>query len=139
MINNKIENGVVILGVNEGLSKIPHHSHIEGIERILLLSAKLLPSAPLHIAGHLVGKDLGREDKHDWRYTEKHSHQFDEINIIWSETGKLTYHIEIGEKDYYVSSPSAVLISAGTPHRAEAIEGQGSFFCILLKPKSEAP
>ncbi len=136
MANGGKKKEVVVRGVSEGLDKIPFHRGKKGIERILLLNTRLSPAAPLHIAGHLVGKDLIVSEEHTWNYTERHAHNFDEVNIVWSETGELIYRFEVEGEEHYVRSPSAVLIPAGLRHRAEAVEGQGSFFCILLDPNA---
>lgn len=126
----------IVVGVSEGLSQVPHHRDIQGIERVLLLSARLLPGAPIHVAGHLVGKSLASHGGQHWEYAEAHKHEFDEVNIVWSETGELLYRIEIDGEVFEVRSPSAVFVPAGATHRAEAVSGQGSFFCILLKPNT---
>lgn len=134
----RIGKAYVLAPAKESLSKVPFHHNFSEIERVLIMGAKLCPSAPIHIAVHKVSFSLKKKEALTWRYTEPHKHDFDEINVIWSETGLLEYRFEIDDQVQKVKSPAAVLIPAGVVHRAEAIKGQGSFFCILLNPGNKS-
>lgn len=134
---SRSEKPFIVVGVGENLGSIPHHRDVVGIERILLLSGKLLASSPIHVAGHLVTSAGTGASAEEWKYTEAHVHDCDEVNVVWSESGELVYRIELDGASHLVRSPSAVFVPAGTRHRAEAVSGRGSFFCILLSPHSK--
>jgi len=61
-----------------------------------------------------------------------HKHNFDEIHLILSENGKLTYEIELGDEKYKVSSPSTIFIPKRLKHKAKVVSGKGIFVCIIL-------
>jgi hypothetical protein len=122
---------IISQGEVERLSKIPFHKDVEGITRRLMLSPKLQSDAPLHIAVHQVrlnSEEIGSRD-----YAAPHKHDFDEVNILWSEHGVLSYRFIFDGKESIVKSPASIVIPAGVIHQAEAVSGEGTFVCILLK------
>ncbi len=114
-------------GVNEPLSKVPFHGKAS-IKRLSMLSKKLIPKSNTHIAVHFVDSKTNKISD----YSKLHKHNFDEINLILSENGKLTYEIELGDEKYKVSSPSTVFIPKALKHKARVVSGKGIFVCIIL-------
>jgi len=114
-------------GVNEPLSKIPFHRKAP-IKRLSMLSKKLIPKSSTHIAVHFVNSKKKMPE-----YSVLHKHDHDEINLILSEGGKLTYEIQLEDEVYKVTSPSTVFIPKGVRHKAGVISGKGIFVCIILK------
>jgi len=114
-------------GVNEPLSKVPFHRNAP-IKRLSMLSKKLIPKSSTHIAVHFVNSK-----KKIPEYSVLHKHSHDEINLILSEGGKITYEIQLEDEVYKVTSPSTVFIPKGVRHKARVISGKGIFVCIILK------
>ena len=114
-------------GVNESLSKVPFHRKAP-IKRLSMLSKKLIPKSSTHIAVHFVNSK-----KKIPEYSVLHKHSHDEINLILSERGKITYEIQFEDEFYKVTSPSTVFIPKGVRHKARVISGKGIFVCIILK------
>ncbi len=114
-------------GVNEPLSKVPFHRKAP-IKRLSMLSKKLIPKSSTHIAVHFVNSKKKMPE-----YSVLHKHSHDEINLILSEGGKITYEIQLEDEVYKVTSPSTVFIPKGINHKARVISGKGIFVCIILK------
>ena len=114
-------------GVSEPLSKVPFHGKAP-IKRISMLSKKLIPKSNTHVAVHFINS----KSKKITDYSELHKHNFDELNLILSESGKLTYEIQMEDEIYKVTSPSTVFIPKGVKHKAKVISGKGIFVCIIL-------
>ncbi len=114
-------------GINEPLSKVPFHRNAP-IKRLSMLSKKLIPKSSTHIAVHFVNSK-----KKIPEYSVLHKHSHDEINLILSERGKITYEIQLEDEVYTVTSPSTVFIPKGVRHTARVISGKGIFVCIILK------
>ena len=114
-------------GVNESLSKVPFHRKAP-IKRLSMLNKKLIPKSSTHIAVHFVNSK-----KKIPEYSVLHKHGHDEINLILSEGGKITYEIQLEDEVYKVTSPSTVFIPKGVRHKARVISGKGIFVCIILK------
>jgi mannose-6-phosphate isomerase-like protein (cupin superfamily) len=93
-----------------------------------MLSKKLIPKSSTHIAVHFVNSK-----KKIPEYSILHKHNHDEINLILSERGKITYEIQLEDEVYKVTSPSTVFIPKGVRHKARVISGKGIFVCIILK------
>ncbi len=93
-----------------------------------MLSKKLIPKSNTHIAVHFVDSKTNKISD----YSKLHKHNFDEINLILSENGKLTYEIELGDEKYKVSSPSTIFIPKRLKHKARVVSGKGIFVCIIL-------
>jgi quercetin dioxygenase-like cupin family protein len=114
-------------GVNQPLSKVPFHRKAP-IKRLSMLSKKLIPKSSTHIAVHFVNSK-----KKIPEYSVLHKHSHDEINLILSEGGEITYEIQLEDEVYKVTSPSTVFIPKGVRHKARVISGKGIFVCIILK------
>ncbi len=114
-------------GVNQPLSKVPFHRKAP-IKRLSMLSKKLIPKSSTHIAVHFVNSK-----KKIPEYSILHKHNHDEINLILSEGGEITYEIQLEDEVYKVTSPSTVFIPKGVRHKARVISGKGIFVCIILK------
>jgi len=117
-------------GVNESLSKIPFHGTVS-IKRLSMLSKKLIPDSNTHIAIHFINSN--KKEISD--YSKLHKHNFDEINLILSENGKLRYEIQLDDEVFKVSSPSTIFIPKGVNHKAKVLSGKGIFVCIILSGK----
>lgn len=113
-------------GVNEPLEKIPFHVKAP-IKRLSMLGKKQIPDSKTHVAVHFV--DASKKIP---EYSTLHKHNSDEINLIISESKKLTYEVQLEDEIYKVSSPSTVFIPKGVRHRAKALSGKGTFVCIIL-------
>lgn len=111
-------------------SDAPFHRLLPFVRRVFV-DENLFPHCKVHIAVHYV-KNAETIDTH---YTELHSHDVDEINLVLEKQNKssLTYRIRTSSEEFTVKSPQAIYIPQGTPHAAEAIRGSGIFVCILLK------
>src|SRR6185503_17760248 len=70
-------------------------------------------------------------------YCELHWHDFDEINLIISDSN-LKYKIQLEDEVYEVESPCTVYIPSGTRHAAEVISGRGVFVAITFAKKYSA-
>ncbi len=114
-------------GVNESLSKVPFHTKAP-IKRLSMLSKKLIPKSSTHIAVHFINSK-----KKIPEYSVLHKHSHDEINLILSEKGKITYEIQLEDEVYKVTSPSTVFIPKGVRHKARVISGHGILVSIILK------
>jgi 2-isopropylmalate synthase len=117
-------------GVVEPLEKVPFHTKAP-IKRLSMLSKKTVPRSDTHVAVHFVN---GNQKKYP-QYSLLHKHDQDEINLILSEKGKLTYKIQLGDEVYNVSSPATIFIPRGVKHKANVICGKGTFVCIILSDK----
>jgi mannose-6-phosphate isomerase-like protein (cupin superfamily) len=113
-------------GVVEPLSQVPFHGRAP-IKRLSMLSKKLVPKSNTHVAVHFVDSK-----KKFPQYSFPHRHDYDEVNLILSEKGKLTYKIQLNDETYRVSSPSTVFIPKGVIHSANVVSGNGIFVCIIL-------
>ena len=116
-------------GTIEALEKIPFHGKAP-IKRLSMLSKKQISESNTHVAVHFVNAK-----KKIPEYSLLHKHNHDEINLILSETGKLTYEVQFEDEIYKVSSPSTIFIPKGVKHRAKALSGKGIFVCIILSSK----
>ena len=104
------------------LSTVAHHHDVACIERFFS------DTYPMHLAIHKV-TDADDIDQ----YTDPHSHDVPEINIIISDTeGELVYEIQLAEEIFQVSSNATVWIPAGLTHASNVISGSGYFIAIRL-------
>lgn len=104
------------------LSSVAHHHDVACIERFFS------DTFPLHLAIHKVTEGEDVEP-----YTEPHSHDIPEINIIiGDEEGALEFAIQLGEETFCVSSNSTIWIPAGLTHASNVIRGSGYFIAIRL-------
>lgn len=118
----------VFRGKKQGLSKIPFHHDVLGISRYLLLNDSLVSGAPF-VAVHFV-KGLPKKVP---EYTEPHSHDCDEVNLVLSESGTLKYKFVLGSKSFVVSSPACIFIPRGVRHSCKAVSGVGVYVVFLQK------
>lgn len=104
------------------LSSVAFHHDVASIERFFS------DTFPMHLAIHKVTDAKGGDP-----YTEPHSHDVPEINIIiGDEEGALEYAIQLGEEIFRVRSNSTVWIPAGMSHASNVICGSGYFIAIRL-------
>lgn len=116
-------------GIIEPLADVEFHKGAP-IKRLSMLSKKQIPASDTHIAVHFVNTK-----KKFPQYSFLHKHNYDEINLILSQNGKLTYEIQLDDEVYRVSSPSTVFIPKGVKHSANVVSGKGLFVCIILSDK----
>ncbi|MFS0762816.1 cupin domain-containing protein [Peribacillus phoenicis] len=110
---------------NSPLSSIPFHKDVQCIERFFS------NEFPFHLAIHKVTNANGLDED----YTIPHVHnEEDEINIIVGEECGLEYRIQLGEKEFVVSSNSTIWIPAGVKHSANVLKGNGYFIAIRMEP-----
>jgi mannose-6-phosphate isomerase-like protein (cupin superfamily) len=127
-------NFLIKKGISQPLQNIPYHMKAP-LKRFLLQDdstfpdiKKILPGSNYHIAVHMIKKLPKKVPE----YVQYHSHKCDEINIILSESSKLTYEMWFEDEKYLVSSPSIVYIPKGIPHKMKAIKGKGIYVCIVM-------
>ncbi|MDD5192471.1 MAG: 2-isopropylmalate synthase [Candidatus Nanoarchaeia archaeon] len=121
-------------GKTQALGLIPYHKNAP-LKRILLQDdstfpdiKRILPGSNYHIATHIISKLPKKVPE----YVDFHAHNCDEINIILSENGKLTYEISTEDKNYIISSPAIIYIPKRTRHKMRAIKGKGIYLCIIM-------
>jgi hypothetical protein len=121
----------VISGVPESLEFVAGHRAVDGIARFRLVDPAAATGAMLHCAMHVVtGRFVPRSQ---WRYTQPQVHDFDEVNLLLSETGRLRFRYEVDGVTRVVESPCTVYLPAGATHRMEAVGGTGILICLHLK------
>ena len=93
-------------GLIQPLQNIPYHMKAP-LKRLLMQNENtfpdfkdILPGSNFHIAVHIIKKLPKKIPK----YVEPHAHNCDEINLLLSESGKLTYTFWAEGKDYTISS-----------------------------------
>lgn len=104
------------------LSSVAYHHDVDCITRYFS------DQFPLHIAVH----QISAADEATRTYTELHTHECDEINILLGEPGDVTYDIQLGDENYKVDSCSCIWIPAGLPHSANVLKGSGYYVAIRL-------
>jgi mannose-6-phosphate isomerase-like protein (cupin superfamily) len=120
---------LVISARRVGLSMVPGHQEVGGVDRLLLMTSAELPGASFHAAAHVVAHADGASEGF-WRYAALETHPFDEINFLLPGPVGLTYQYEVAGRTFRVEAPATVIIRAGEPHRMEAIAGSGTFLCL---------
>jgi hypothetical protein len=105
------------------LSSVPHHQGVACIERFFS------ETFPLHLAIHRVVDALPDQER---KYTDAHTHDVDEINIIIGDEDGLEYEIQLGDERFQVRSNASVYIPAGLPHSANVCSGSGYFVALRL-------
>lgn len=119
-------------GQNTPLSAVPGHLDIDGVRRVALTERLTLPGRTSHVAAHLVDLPPG-PPLADLLRTEPHTHAFDEINHLISDSpGGMTYLYEVDGRRFTVQAPATVYLPAGTVHRMEPSAGRGTFICTHL-------
>jgi len=115
-------------------AKMPHHNKLP-ITRRVLVSNDFFKNANVHVAVHYV-KGIENNDE---RYTQLHTHDVDEINLILGDgdCDSLVYRVRTDSEEFILKSPQAVYIPKGTPHAAEVIKGKGMFLCLVFKGSLE--
>lgn len=116
-------------GAVESLDNVPFHKKAP-IKRLLMLDKSIIPESDTHIAVHFVDASKKLPE-----YSQRHEHDYDEINLILSETSELAFEIRLGDETYKVTSPSTVFIPRGLQHSAHAVSGKGIFVCVILASK----
>ncbi|QUC64886.1 2-isopropylmalate synthase [Nitrosopumilus sp. K4] len=116
-------------GIAEPLENIPFHKKAP-IKRLSMLEKTIIPESDTHIAVHFVDASKKLPE-----YSQMHKHDHDEINLILSESSKLTYDVNLENEHYEVRSPSTIFIPKGLQHSAQAVSGKGIFVCIILSSR----
>ncbi len=118
-------------GRSAPLSTVPGHLDVEGITRMLLLTAADRPGLSFHIACHEV-TDAGDAREGVWRYASLEAHPHDEINLLIPGPAGLAYQYEVAGRVFRAEAPATVIIPSGDPHRMEVLSGSGIFVCLRL-------
>lgn len=116
-------------GIVESLDNVPFHKKAP-IKRLSMLDKSIIPESDTHIAVHFV--DASNKLP---KYSQRHEHDYDEINLVLSENSQLTFEVNLDDETYEVTSPSTVFIPRGLQHSAHAVSGKGIFVCIILSSK----
>lgn len=120
----------VIPGLHEPLEAVTNHQGVPGIDRFLLLTEQAVPGRSFHLAAHIVTD--GYVPDEDWQFSHRHSHDFDELNVLIPSGEGLRYRYEVDGEIHMIEGPCSTFIPAGTEHRMEPVEGSGIFLCIQL-------
>lgn len=110
------------------LSTVAHHYDVACVERFFS------DTFPMHLAIHKVtnAADIAQ-------YTDPHSHDVPEINIIIADNEDgLEYEIQLEDETYCVTANSTVWIPAGMMHASNVIAGSGYFIAIRLNGYGDA-
>jgi len=123
-------------GFEQPLREVENHFDIPGITRHLLLDNRMLQEKSFHIAVHHITGSYVPTNTH----CSAHTHDFDEINLLISETETLVYEYKLNGVVEAVKSPACIYIPAGVEHYSKAILGTGMLVCIRLdhQPKKTA-
>lgn len=109
------------------LSSVPFHRDSAYIQRYFS------EDFPCHLAIHQI---TGAKYETQEQYTDPHTHDVDEINIIIGDEEGLEYAIQLGDEVFRVNAPISVYIPAGLPHAANVLRGSGYFLALRLPERS---
>lgn len=122
-------------GVVSSIENVAFHNKSKApLKRIFLLSEPNIHEHGVRVVVH----EIKKVPKNVPEYCELHTHKYDEINLILSETGKLVYRIQLGDEVFTVTSPAAVYIPSGLKHSANVIKGKGLFVADIFTDKYKA-
>src|SRR5690348_9154494 len=102
------------------LSTVAFHHDVPCINRLFA------SGFPMHLAVHRVSS----VETPPPAYTEPHTHDVAEINIILGDEGGLEYEIQLGDEVFTVASNANIYIPAGMVHSANVLRGEGYFIAI---------
>lgn len=117
---------LISTGIEKPLQSVKFHHAAPLVRHELLQRDQFVGDGGIRIVSHTIA-DLPKEVP---GYCELHWHDFDEINLVLSEDGSLTYKIRIEDEEYIVGAPSSVYIPKGLRHSAEAVSGRGIYLAI---------
>jgi len=117
-------------GILESLHKVPGHSKAP-IRRTLMLGKSQIPESKIHLAVHEVNATRKKIPP----YTNLHSHNVDEIDLIIPQGGKLVYQIQLEDETYKITAPCTVFIPKKLRHKANVVSGKGIFVCMIMSNK----
>jgi mannose-6-phosphate isomerase-like protein (cupin superfamily) len=120
-------------GVVEPLENIPFHGKAP-LTRHLMLNKKIIPESNTIVSVHYIKKITDEVPK----YTELHTHDCDEINLILSEDDTLVYEVQFEDEVYEVKSPATIYIPKGIKHSASVKSGKGMFVCVIMQGEYRA-
>ena len=131
-MTNKRYSHLIKAGIAKPLETIVfHHKEKAPLKRFVMLEKKKIKEKGLRIVVHIIKKAV----KKARYYCEVHRHDYDEINLILSEKGKLLYRIQLEDEVYIVKSPASIYIPKGVRHSANVISGEGIFVAdIFVEP-----
>lgn len=112
---------LIIENKREKLSTVAFHNDVSCIDRYFA------EGFPFHLAIHKVSKAENVK-----KYTELHTHDVDELNIIICEDGEMEYLIQLGDEEYHLKSNTSIWIPKGLPHSANVILGSGYYIAMRL-------
>ncbi len=122
----------IITPTVEPLGDIPFHCNRDDIIRTVFLDTNKFKESKLSIAIHNVNIESECVNSPQ-QYTELHTHETDEINILLPDEGhELVYRMQIDDEIKQCAGPCSIYIPAGVPHKAEVVQGKGRFLCIKL-------
>ena len=101
------------------------------LKRYVMVEKRKINEKGLRVVVHVIKKAVKK--KRD--YCELHRHDYDEVNLILSEKGKLVYRIQLEDEVYIVKSPASVYIPKGIRHSANVVSGEGIYVAdIFVEP-----
>ncbi|SHO44479.1 cupin domain-containing protein [Anaerocolumna xylanovorans] len=89
-------------------------------------------SFPVYTAIHKVSKA-----DHPETYTQMHSHEEEEINILISEDKDFQYEVRIEDETFIVSANSSIFIPSNALHSTNVINGSGYYIAIRLNKEGK--
>jgi hypothetical protein len=117
---------LITRGVEKTLSSVKFHHDAPLVRHELLLHRDFRGDGGIRIVSHTIA-DLPDTIP---SYCELHWHEFDEINLILSESESLVYRIKLEDEEHIVRSPATIYIPKGIKHSAEVISGKGIYLTI---------
>jgi len=114
-------------GALSPLETVKFH-HRAPVKRFVMLQKDSVKGDGMKVVIHKISK----LPKKIPSYCDLHQHDFDEVNLILSDSGTLKYRIRLEEETYDVKAPSTIYIPAGTRHSAEVISGTGTYVTLLM-------
>ncbi|AUX23404.1 hypothetical protein SOCEGT47_039290 [Sorangium cellulosum] len=117
-----LDAAVVCANVPSPLSSVAFHREVECIRRFFAAGF------PVHLAIHRVdGAAPARRD-----YTELHTHDVPEINLILPDPTGLEYRVELGDSVHHLVESTSLWIPPGVPHAANVVRGSGYLVAVRL-------
>ncbi|WP_437969750.1 hypothetical protein WMF04_10855 [Sorangium sp. So ce260] len=116
----RLDEAVLCANVPSPLSAVAFHQDVECIRRFFAAGF------PVHLAVHRV--DDAEPARRD--YTELHTHDGPEINLILPDPTGLEYRIELGSSVHHVTTSTSIWIPPGVPHSANVVRGSGYLVAV---------
>lgn len=119
---------LITKGIEQNLDSVAFH-HAAPLTRYVMLQKDTVSGdGGFRTAVHVID-EITQEVQ---PYCDMHWHDFDEVNLILSNDGQLTYKVTLEDEMYIVHAPATVYIPKGIKHAAEVISGKGMYIAITF-------